>query len=220
MDIWAAAAEGGEAGVNRRNGHRSAEETERSYATSEDFRKLFKEETQSLYLLSFLLTANHEKAEKCFVEGLDDCIEGNPVFHTWAHSWARRIIIHNALRMIAPDSHSRKKEEDVSDSANNPVSQQPPLQGAPFASVLALRDFDRFVYVLSVLERYADQNCAVLLGVSRPEVRETRLRALQHICDFERRMAARDVHHNKEQSCEAAKQPEANRGLSGNDLHF
>jgi hypothetical protein len=206
--------------VNRRNGYRSGTETKRSYATSEDFRRLFQEETQSLYLLSFLLTGNHEKAERCFVEGLDDCIEGNPVFHAWAHSWARRIIVRNALRMIAPGSHPRTGEEDVSHLANDSVSQQPLLQGAPFASVLALRDFDRFVYILSVLERYADQDCAVLLGVSRPEVRETRLRALQHISDFERRIAARDAHHNKEQSCEAAKQPEANGELSDIDLRF
>lgn len=206
--------------MNRENIHRLAEETKSAYATSEDFRKLFKEDTQSLYLLSFLLTANHEKAEKCFVQGLDDCIEGNPVFHAWAHSWARRIIVGNALRMIAPDSHSRTGEGDASLSANDSISQQLPLQGAQFASVLALRDFDRFVYVLSVLERYADKNCAVLLGVSRSEVRETRLRALQHISDFERRMAACDVHHIKKQSYEAAKRPEASEALSDNDLHF
>src|ERR1700739_3606624 len=142
MRTGAAAAEGGEATVNRRNGHKSAVETKSSYATSEDFRKLFKEDTQSLYLLSFLLTANHEKAEKCFVQGLDDCIEGNPVFHAWAHSWGPRIIVRNALAMIAPDPHSRREEGDVSPSANDSISRQPPLQDAPFASVLALRDFD------------------------------------------------------------------------------
>ena len=177
--------------MNRQNRHRSPDETKSSYATGEDFRRLFNEDTESLYLLSLLLTASHEKAEKCFVQGLDDCIEGNPVFHAWAHSWARRIIVRNALRMIAPNSHSRTEESDVSPSANDSICQQPMLQGAHFASVLALRNFDRFVYVLSVLERYADQNCAVLLGVSRPEVREARLRAIQHVSDFERRTARR-----------------------------
>ena len=191
-----------------------------AYATSEDFRKLFKQDTESLYLLSYLLTANHEKAEKCFVRGLDDCIEGDHVFHAWAHSWARRIIIGNALRMIAPASRSHTAAEGVSHPADDSHSQQMLLQGGALASVLALRDFDRFVYVLSVLERYADQNCAALLGVSRPEVRETRLRALQHISDFERRIAARDIHRKEEQSCEAAKQPEASGELGENDLHF
>jgi hypothetical protein len=33
------------------------------YATAEDFCKLFAEEMTSLYLLVFLLTASHEKAE-------------------------------------------------------------------------------------------------------------------------------------------------------------
>ena len=110
------------------------------------------------------------------MQGLDDCIDGNPVFHAWAHSWTRRIIVRNALRMIAPDSHSRTGEREVSPSANNSICEGPPLQGVQFASVLALRDFVRLVYVLSVLERDADQNCAVLLGVSRPEVREAAFR--------------------------------------------
>ena len=204
----------------RRNENGSAQEKKDEYATSEDFRRLFKEDTEGLYLLSYLLTANHEKAVKCFVRGLDECIEGDPVFRAWAHSWARRIIIGNALRMIAPASDYPTVAEGDSHPADDPGSQQLLLQGGALASVLTLRDLDRFVYVLSVLERYADQNCAVLLGVSRPEVRATRLRALQHISDFERQIAARNVHHNKEQPCEATKQPEASGGLGENDLYF
>jgi hypothetical protein len=45
--------------------------------TSDDFRKLFTEDN-NLYLLSFLLTANCEEAERCFVAGLADCVDGNP----------------------------------------------------------------------------------------------------------------------------------------------
>ena len=56
----------------------------------------------SLYLLSFLLTADREKAEQCFVSGLEDAVEGNPVFKEWARSWARRVIILNAVRVINP----------------------------------------------------------------------------------------------------------------------
>jgi hypothetical protein len=51
-----------------------------------------------------------------------------------------------------------------SQSANEDNISRMPLQDAPFAIVLALEDFERFVYVLSVLERYSDQTCAVLLG--------------------------------------------------------
>src|SRR6267378_2461648 len=72
------------------------------YATSEDFRKLFTEDMTGLYLLSLLLTANHEKAEQCFVAGVEDSVEGNPVFKEWARSWAKRAIIQNAVRVINP----------------------------------------------------------------------------------------------------------------------
>jgi hypothetical protein len=72
------------------------------YATSVEFCELFARETKSLYLLSLLLTAKHENAEECFVSSLEECIEGNSVFKEWAHSWAKRMIVKNAIQMIAP----------------------------------------------------------------------------------------------------------------------
>ncbi|MGP8258835.1 MAG: sigma factor-like helix-turn-helix DNA-binding protein [Acidobacteriaceae bacterium] len=48
------------------------------------------------------------------------------------------------------------------------------------SAILALPDFERFVYVLSVLEGCTNQECATLLGVSPQQIEETRLRALQH----------------------------------------
>jgi hypothetical protein len=57
-------------------------------------------------------------------------------------------------------------------------------------SVLSLGTFERFVFVLSVLERYTDQDCAVLLGRSGNDVREGRVGAFQQLTDFERRTAA------------------------------
>jgi DNA-directed RNA polymerase specialized sigma24 family protein len=53
-------------------------------------------------------------------------------------------------------------------------------QDPRFSAILALPDFERFVYVLSVLEGCTDQQCATLLGVSSQQIEETRLRALQH----------------------------------------
>ncbi len=49
-----------------------------------------------------------------------------------------------------------------------------------FAAILALPDFERFVYVLTVLEGWADRECATLLGVSPQRIEEARLHALQH----------------------------------------
>jgi DNA-directed RNA polymerase specialized sigma24 family protein len=53
-------------------------------------------------------------------------------------------------------------------------------QDPRFAAILALQDFERFVYVLSVLEGCTDQQCATLLGVPQQQIETTRLRALRH----------------------------------------
>lgn len=66
-----------------------------------------------------------------------------------------------------------------------------PLEESPFASVLALEDFERFVFVLSVLERYPAPKCAALLGTLTQEILETRIRALQHIAVFANRGSSR-----------------------------
>lgn len=55
-----------------------------------------------LYLLSFLLTADRAKAEQCAVTGLDLSAKDSTAFQGWAHSWARRSVTNNALRLIAP----------------------------------------------------------------------------------------------------------------------
>jgi DNA-directed RNA polymerase specialized sigma24 family protein len=53
-------------------------------------------------------------------------------------------------------------------------------QDPRYSAILALPDFERFVYVLSVLEGCTDQECATLLDVSPQQIEETRLHALQH----------------------------------------
>lgn len=60
------------------------------------------EDRTRLYLLSFLLTADRAKAERCIVSGLDLSAEDNATFRDWANSWARRVIVDNALRLVAP----------------------------------------------------------------------------------------------------------------------
>src|SRR5580700_6760694 len=129
------------------------------YASCNDFRQVFDEEMNSFYQLAFLLTADHETAEKCFVSGLDDVVKGNPVFKEWARSWARRAVILNAVRVINPrtaDGNSRGRFSLSSDSArSNSVANNgktlPAGQQAEIAAVLELDAFERFVYVITVL---------------------------------------------------------------------
>jgi hypothetical protein len=149
------------------------------YASSDDFRRVFDEDMNSLYLLSYLLTADREMAEQCFVSGLEDAVEGNPVFKEWARSWARRVIIVNAVRAINP----RPKEENgLSNSASvSSNGKTPPVEQAEIAAVLALEPFERFVYVMTVLERYSDLDCSLLLGCARRDVVAARIRAFEQI---------------------------------------
>lgn len=44
---------------------------ENRYATREEFLKIFEEDMNGLYQLSFLLTGDHQKGERCFVAGID-----------------------------------------------------------------------------------------------------------------------------------------------------
>ncbi len=151
-----------------------------AYANSDDFRRIFDDDMNSLYLLAFLLTADREKAEQCFVSGLEDAVEGNPVFKEWARSWARRAIIQNAVRVIHPrpaERSGRSRSASV-DSDDKMLAAE---QHVEIAAVLGLEPFERFVFVMTVLERYSDHECSLLFGCARRDVLAARPRALQQI---------------------------------------
>jgi len=159
------------------------------YATKADFCQVFDQHMNSLYLLSFLLTADREKAEQCFVSGLEDSVEGNKVFKEWARSWAGRMIIQNAVKIVNP--HPIKGNSGLHVVSINSNDKTLPTEPVEIAAVLALPSFDRFVFVMSVLERYSDQDCSVLLGCARRDVLAARTRALQQIgsgAEFQRKL--------------------------------
>src|SRR5580698_3618009 len=96
-------------------------------ATIANFCEIFTEEMRSLYLLSFLLTADTDKAEQCFLHAMEECVEGADVFMEWARSWARRAVSKHAIRMIMP-------EPDGSDSL--PFFSAPMgAENIPFAAI-------------------------------------------------------------------------------------
>jgi hypothetical protein len=148
------------------------------YASSGDFQRIFDEDMNGLYLLSFLLTADHEKAEQCFVSGLEDAVNGNPVFKEWARSWARRVIIKNAVEVMNPRPVERSARSGPV-SMNRNGKALPADQQVEITAVLGLEPFERFVYVMTVLEGYSVQDCSLLLGCARRDVLAARSRALQ-----------------------------------------
>lgn len=154
------------------------------HAINIEFCALFATEMKGFYLLSLLLTADEAKAEKCFVSSLEGCIEGNSVFKEWAHSWAKRVIVKNGIQMIAPSiCHSR----DIVPAPPDVCGCFRGTQQAHRAMVriFTLRDFERIVFVLSVLERYSDRECAHFLGCSQREICEGRAKAFWQIGDYD-----------------------------------
>lgn len=146
-----------------------------SYASSEDFCRIFEKDMNRLYLLSLLLTADAGLAEKCFVGGLEDSKGGNPVFKEWAESWARRAIIINAIRMIGPRPGS------PSVFARKSFRHERFRLPDKYAAILDLPAFERFVFVMSVLEGYSARDCRLLLNCSNFDIAEARAHGVQQL---------------------------------------
>ncbi len=160
------------------------------YPTVDDFENIFTEGVNDLYQLSFLLAGgDHQKAERCFVSGLEDSVKANNVFKQSARSWAKRTIIQNAIRELKPrPSPSALSDFEV---VVPYAGRAPDRHNGHFelSAILRLQDFDRFVFVMSLLERHSARSCALLLGCSTQEVQEARARAIAQLCEFEGSLA-------------------------------
>lgn len=151
-----------------------ADKTVTRCSTPTDCYSIFAEEMDSLYWLAFLLTADNNMAEQCFVGGLGECVDQTHVSAERARSWARRAIVEDAIRIIRP----------VPEKSGNGCfvdAKSPTTVGTrnPFAFIVSLRAFERFVFVLSVLEGQSDEDCQSLLRCSRQEFVMARKAALR-----------------------------------------
>jgi DNA-directed RNA polymerase specialized sigma24 family protein len=161
-----------------------SENAETRYASREDFRRIFEDDLHGLYQLALLLTADHQKAEQCFVAGLEDCVEESRVFMEWARTWAKRVIVKNAIRELHPQSSHSNSGARVSITFCPELQSSGPGGHCEADAVSRLADFERFVFVLCVLERYREHDCALLLGCSDSEVREARTQAIEQFTNF------------------------------------
>ena len=153
------------------------------YATRNDFLKIFNEDLNSLYLLSFLLTGDQQKGETCLVAGIEDCAGENHVFMEWAGTWAKRIIVKNAIRALNPrENHSNSSAVPTVFSPNQQSSG--PIGHFGLDAVLRLPDFERFAFVLCVLEHYTAYECALLLNCAASQVRDARTRAIAELASL------------------------------------
>ena len=179
------------------------------YATCQDFLRIFDEEMRGFYQLSFLLTGDPEKGERCFVTAMEDCAKENRVFREWAHVWAKRVIVQNAIRELQP----QPSRSDSSALAATVFSQRNgPIGYFDVNAVLRLADFERFVFVLCVLERYREHECALLLNCSASEVREARAQAIEELADF--RSSVVEAHGDRAGMARSAERLRTAKGIS------
>jgi len=145
------------------------------YATTTEFCQIFEANMSRLYRLSFLLTGDAPVAEQCFLGGLQTAQKGNPVFRNWAEAWTRRMIILDAIRVLHPQMTVGALEtfgRVASDRATDRVE---------ISEIVKLPVFERFAFVMSVLEGYSDHECSLHLGCTRAMVAAARVRALERI---------------------------------------
>ena len=166
--------------MRSRGRNRIEEQQGNEYATIQDFHNVFVEDLKGLYQLSLLLTGSHEKAERCFVAGLEECVNATGVFRGWARTWAKCAVIQNAIDELKPAPTITSSFSFTSPSR---IDQLPSDAGrnSDLHVVLALEDFERFVFVMSVLESYSEHDCALLLGCTRRHIKEARTRAFSQL---------------------------------------
>jgi hypothetical protein len=148
------------------------------YATAADFVEIYNEEMRSLFLLSILLTADAEKAEQCFVNGLEECLSGFDVSIDWARMWARRAIIKHAITLVKP-----RPEQPNFKPLTGLQWNSKPANDNFIRAIFSLGTFDRFVFVMSLLERQSDEDCSVLLNCRRRDIESARREAMKSLSD-------------------------------------
>jgi hypothetical protein len=149
-----------------------------TYATGTDFWNILTDEMHSLYLLSFLLTADLDRAEQCFFSGMGECEEEIGVFMARAQTRARHTILKRAIWMIMP-APDRADDFSFAHLKGSAASRKT----NPFDAIVGLDAFERFVYVMSVLEKQSDDDCSTLLGCSRRDVIIARALALERLAN-------------------------------------
>jgi hypothetical protein len=155
--------------------HRRKPNLAGSYATDDDFQRLFATEINEFFRLALQLTANAEKVERCLILALRDCLGSSNISRDFAQVWARRMIIRNAIHLVwgIDNDFARDTESEFH------------LQPSEYRieelwesiAVLDLANFERMVFVICVLERLSTLDCALLLRRSPKDVNDAIVRA-------------------------------------------
>lgn len=148
------------------------------YATHSDFCAIFREHLDSLYLLALILAGDDLVAENCFLAAFDSCAEESRVFRDSALSWGKRSVIKNAIRILLLASGNSSRQHLVGKRNSRDLDQNGSLK-----CVQDLPPFDRFVFVMSVLEGYSVRECSALLACRDQDVIAAKSLVLQRLAN-------------------------------------
>ena len=147
-----------------------------SYAPGTDSWNAVANEMHNLYLLSLLLTADPHEAQRCFFGGIGESESEIDVFMSWAQARARRTIVEHAIGVVAPiPEHAYDFSSDLL------TLSAAKMKNNIFDAILGLNAFERFVYIMSVVEQQSDEDCSTLLGCSQKDVMIARSVALAQL---------------------------------------
>jgi hypothetical protein len=149
------------------------------YAKHADFCDVLRNDTKHLYLLAFLLTANHEESEQCFLLAVEEAFKEPAVFKEWVRSWIKRRVIENAIKIVSPALAGNSQRRELWSEGQRQAQRECEID-----SVTKLAALERFVFVMSILERYSNWNCALLMGCSMNRVAQARMKALCRLPDL------------------------------------
>lgn len=154
-----------------------------AYATHIDFCRALQANIEPLYFLAFLLTANHEAAQQCFLETVHAVVDEQRVFTEWVKSWIKRALIKAAISKVFAEEagvSSTKRVLTPSKERTGELSCRisKAEREATVISVTRLCQLDRFVFVMSVLEGYSIRECSLLLNCSPTIILDARTHAL------------------------------------------
>lgn len=171
---------------------------EYTYATADDFQRLFAREMIDLFRLSLCLTVDAEKAERGLILAMRECFANNSVSREWALIWARRAVVRNAIRLVfgaeSLNPHNTHCEAAL-DSRLPPSGYQiEALQDS--LAILMLPDLERLVFVICELERYSIPDCALLLKRSPKEISDARVRAINQVAAADASPVNQNRHRN------------------------
>jgi DNA-directed RNA polymerase specialized sigma24 family protein len=150
------------------------------YAMPADFCAVLEKDIKPLYLLAFLLTANHKEAEQCFAAMLEETFKKQAVFKEWARSWVKRSLIKNAIEIVSPASVRTGEKRDLWRTGSQETHREADIDG-----VTKLAPLERFVFVMSILEHHSNWESALLLGCSLNRVVLAQRNALRRLPDLD-----------------------------------